>query len=78
MTGKQISKASETFTNLAALVDANNLAELDWRQDNELDESSRSRFLKSLSAAKSTVMTSATRLGDLLDFGQLFKAFGNN
>ena len=23
-------------------------------------------------------MTSATRLGDLLDFGQIFKAFGNN
>ena len=24
------------------------------------------------------VMTSVTRLGNLLDFGQLFKAFGNN
>ena len=24
------------------------------------------------------VITSVTRLGDLLDFGQLFKAFGNN
>ena len=24
------------------------------------------------------VMISVTRLGDLLDFGQLFKAFGNN
>ena len=24
------------------------------------------------------VRTSETRLGDLLDFGQLFKAFGNN
>ena len=23
-------------------------------------------------------MTSVTRLGDLLDFGELFKAFGNN
>ena len=23
-------------------------------------------------------MASVTRLGDLLDFGQLFKAFGNN
>ena len=23
-------------------------------------------------------MVSVTRLGDLLDFGQLFKAFGNN
>ena len=25
-----------------------------------------------------TQPTSVTRLGDLLDFGQLFKAFGNN
>ena len=25
-----------------------------------------------------SVMFSVTRLGDLLDFGQLFKAFGNN
>ena len=24
------------------------------------------------------VISSVTRLGDLLDFGQLFKAFGNN
>ena len=31
-----------------------------------------SRFLKIESA------NSVTRLGDLLDFGELFKAFGNN
>ena len=27
---------------------------------------------------KSDIGSSVTRLGDLLDFGQLFKAFGNN
>ena len=29
-------------------------------------------------AALELCVTSATRLGDLLDFGQLFKAFGND
>ena len=36
----------------------------------------RGRFRSSTYAMQSVV--SMTRLGDLLDFGQLFKAFGNN
>ena len=31
-----------------------------------------------LSGSFTTVQGSVTRLGDLLDFGQAFKAFGNN
>ena len=35
-------------------------------------------FLTQYTAAVAVAVTSVTRLGDLLDFGQLFKAFGNN
>ena len=31
-----------------------------------------------ITALNISVTSSVTRLGDLLDFGQLFKAFGNN
>jgi len=44
-----------------------------WSTSDEGGAAAPSRFNKN-----KTVIISVTRLGDLLDFGPLFKAFGNN
>ena len=47
------------------------MLDFEMREKYENHDATLVRFFK-------LVMASVTRLGDLLDFGQVFKAFGNN
>ena len=38
----------------------------------------KSDTVRNVNTENTYLLTSVTRLGDILDFGQLFKAFGNN
>ena len=61
--------------------------QLYWKDENKEKEAGNRHFLMLVHLFKTIILieeitfllaSSVTRLGDLLDFGQLFDAFGNN
>ena len=48
-----------------------------WRNRQQQTINARSRKIKYRLLGENNMRISVTRLGNLLDFGQLFKAFGN-
>ena len=54
------------------------IVEVEGEQADHVTTITALTLLYSFEASTFSLATSVTRLGDLLDFGKLFKAFGNN